>query len=247
MHPTVQCAHEAPSNPVPLFTFQHSKVTLSMIFLTISFHSPAHCTHPVPSNPIPLFTFHHTVLTVSRSSPTIPFQFPPSRAPYLPSRTVWNWYSILAFSAISAIRSGMKPVYLVPSFFTYGSSCSKIANLKFHSNKFEFKKFHRLPDREKCLQGVFLANRGLLPAATKLWPRLCFYSCCDSVHRGVCLSACWDTTPTAKETPLPRRPPCQGDPPPRRPPCQGDTPCQGDPPPRRPPTKETPYQGDPPC
>ena len=60
-----------------------------------------------------------------------------------------------------------------------------------------------------------------------------------SVHAG-------DTTPTAKETPLPRRPPCQGDPPPRRPPCQGDTPCQGDPPPRRPPTKETPYQGDPP-
>ena len=24
---------------------------------------------------------------------------------------------------------------------------------------------------------------------------------------GVCLSACWDTTPPAKETPLPRRPP----------------------------------------
>ena len=164
MSPTAQCAHpahEVPSNPVPLFPFQHPKVTLSMIFLTISFHSPAHCTHPVPSNPIPLFTFQHTVLTLSSSSPTIPFQFPPSRAPYLPSRTVWNWYSMLAFSAISAIRSGMKPVYLVPSFFAYGSSCSKIANLKFHSNKFWFKKFHRLPDREKCLQGVFLSNGGL--------------------------------------------------------------------------------------
>ena len=37
-------------------------------------------------------------------------------------------------------------------------------------------------------------------------------------------------SPPAKETPLPRRLPCQGDPPPRRPPCQGDTLCQGNPP-----------------
>ena len=37
----------------------------------------------------------------------------------------------------------------------------------------------------------------LLPAATKLWPRLCFYSCLWFCPRGggVCLNACWDTTP----------------------------------------------------
>ena len=49
-----------------------------------------------------------------------------------------------------------------------------------------------------------------------------FTRVCDSVHRGVCLSACWDTAP----------------------PQEGGTPCQGDPPPRRraprgPPKKET--------
>ena len=53
---------------------------------------------------------------------------------------------------------------------------------------------------------------------------------------GVCLSACWDATPPAKETPRQGDPPCQGDLLPRRPPCQGDPPaketplCQGDPP-----------------
>ena len=102
-----------------------------------------------------------------------------------------------------------------------------------------------------------------LPAATKLWPRLCFYSClwfCPQRGRGLpqcMLEYCHPPpkkeaplrgrypspkkeaspqeggtsprkeNPHAKETPLPRRPPCQGDPLPRRPPCQGDPHTQG--------------------
>ena len=59
--------------------------------------------------------------------------------------------------------------------------------------------------------------------------RLCFYRCL-SVHRGgSCLSACWETPP-ARETPLPRRPPCQWDPPARETPLPMRPPCQGDPP-----------------
>ena len=63
-----------------------------------------------------------------------------------------------------------------------------------------------------------------------------FTCICDSVHRGgICLSACWDTTP------LPRRPPCQGHPPAKETPCQVD-PSAKDPPRRRhtPSAKETP-------
>ena len=40
----------------------------------------------------------------------------------------------------------------------------------------------------------------ILPSATKL-RRLCFYTCLSV--RGVCLSACWDTTPPGAGTPLP--------------------------------------------
>ena len=47
-----------------------------------------------------------------------------------------------------------------------------------------------------------------------------FAPVCHSVHRGVCLSACWETS-------LQGRPPFQG------------TPCQRDPLPERPPAKET--------
>ena len=47
-----------------------------------------------------------------------------------------------------------------------------------------------------------------LPAATKLWPRLCFYSCLWFCPQwgGVCLSACWDTTPPGADTPRSRHP-----------------------------------------
>ena len=89
-------------------------------------------------------------------------------------------------------------------------------------------------------------NMVLLPAATKLWPRLCFYWCLWFCPRGVCLSACWDATtlppqeggtPQPRRPPLPRRPPPEGDPPKKEAP-----PCQGDPPP----AKETPLEADPP-
>ena len=63
-----------------------------------------------------------------------------------------------------------------------------------------------------------------------------FTAVCDSVHGGVCLSACWETTP-------------QGDPPRRRPPKKEappkQTPQEGDPPRRRPP-RRSPLPGPPP-
>ena len=84
---------------------------------------------------------------------------------------------------------------------------------------------------------------GLLPAATKLWPRLCFYSRVWFCSQGAC---------------LPRRSPQEGDPPP----CLGDPPAKEAsprrrhppirrppirrPPQRRPPKKETPQEGGPP-
>ena len=58
----------------------------------------------------------------------------------------------------------------------------------------------------------------LITARKRSLRRLCFHRCV-SVHRGVCLSACWDTTPLAKETS--QGAPCQGDLLLRRPPCQG--------------------------
>ena len=67
----------------------------------------------------------------------------------------------------------------------------------------------------------------LLPSATK-WRRLCFYRRL-SVHRGggVCLSACWYTTPPQEQThpPRSRHPPPQS-----RPSLGADTPQSRDPP-----------------
>ena len=66
----------------------------------------------------------------------------------------------------------------------------------------------------------------LLPA-TKLGQGYIFTGICDSVHRGVCLSACWDTTPPARQIPLlARRSPQQGRPPPGK-----ETPLARQPPP----------------
>ena len=43
----------------------------------------------------------------------------------------------------------------------------------------------------------------LLPPATKLGQGNIFTGICDSVHRGVCLNACWDTThPPGQDPPL---------------------------------------------
>ena len=69
-----------------------------------------------------------------------------------------------------------------------------------------------------------------------------FTPVCHSVHRGVCLSACWDTTTPGKETPPARRPPQEGDTPRRRHPPAKETPWEGDPLQRRPPRKEAPLQ-----
>ena len=94
-----------------------------------------------------------------------------------------------------------------------------------------------------------------LPAATKLWPRLCFYSCLWFCLQGG--SPCMETPPGRrhppnKETPPKEAPPWQGDPPRERHPPAGrppkwGTPQQGDPPGRRhPPRKETPRRSPPP-
>ena len=56
----------------------------------------------------------------------------------------------------------------------------------------------------KCKVCWYFTKTGqlYLPAATKLWPRLCFYSCLWFCPRGgVCLSACWDTTSPREQTP----------------------------------------------
>ena len=111
-----------------------------------------------------------------------------------------------------------------------------------------------------------MKSSAIITARKRSLRRLCFHRCL-SVHRGVCLSACWETPSSlpSRETPLPRRPPsretppCQGDPPAKETPPAGRHPPRGNPPakdtplPRRPPAKETPHQGDtplpgrPPC
>ena len=52
------------------------------------------------------------------------------------------------------------------------------------------------------LMGQFLSP--FLPPATKLGQGYVFTRVSDSVHRGVCLSACWDTDPP-EQTPSRRR------------------------------------------
>ena len=68
---------------------------------------------------------------------------------------------------------------------------------------------------ECCCQAAFL------PAATKLWPRLCFYSCLDSVHRGGFQQG---DPPRKGEPPGRENLPWQGCPLARRHPCWGDPP-----------------------
>ena len=83
----------------------------------------------------------------------------------------------------------------------------------------------------------------LLPAATKLWPRLYFYTCLSFIlftgGEGVCLSACWDTTPPPGADPPWSRPPQSRHPP------GADTPLEQTPPhrSRHPPPEQTPQLG----
>ena len=60
-----------------------------------------------------------------------------------------------------------------------------------------------------------LLRLAYLPPATKLGQGYVFTGVCDSVHRGVCLSACWDTTPR-EQTPPEQTPPRSRTPPRRR-------------------------------
>ena len=78
----------------------------------------------------------------------------------------------------------------------------------------------------------------LLPTATKLWPRLCFYSCLWFCPRGGGLPQRmlgYSYPPQEGGTPRPRRPPKKEAPPtmetplPRRPPPAKETPQEGDP------------------
>ena len=82
--------------------------------------------------------------------------------------------------------------------------------------------------------------RTFLPAATKLGQGNVFTGVCDSVHRGVCLSACWDTAPPIG------RPSQEGDTPPRsrhHHPPKRHTPQQIPPKRQIPPKKADPPQG----
>ena len=72
----------------------------------------------------------------------------------------------------------------------------------------------------------------LLPSATKL-RRLCFYRCVSVHTGGVCLSACWDTTPPGADTPGSRHPPGADTPQSRHPPTRSRHPRADTPPPER--------------
>ena len=85
-----------------------------------------------------------------------------------------------------------------------------------------------------------------LPAATKLGQGNVFTGVCDSVNGGgVCLSACWDTTPTAPRTRPPRADTTlPGADPPGADPLHGpDTPQTRHPPEQTPPRPDTPPPG----
>ena len=67
-----------------------------------------------------------------------------------------------------------------------------------------------------------LLRLAYLPPATKLGQGYVFTGVCDSVHRGgICLSACWDTTP--QEQMRPSRHPASTDTPPPPQSMLGDT------------------------
>ena len=89
---------------------------------------------------------------------------------------------------------------------------------------------------------IWKGTWSLLPAAIKLWPRLCFYSCLWFCPQGgVCLSACWDTTsPSPEQNPLGADSPCN-----RHPPTGSRHPSEQTPPEQTPPPpdKQTPAYG----
>ena len=98
---------------------------------------------------------------------------------------IWNVFEFtFAFSLLLSVY------YFPPTMLREGSAFSCIC-LSFCS---------QVPDpsiRLKCL---------LLPPATKLGQGNIFTDVCDSVRRGVCLSACWDTPlPGTRQAPPPKQ------------------------------------------
>ena len=73
-----------------------------------------------------------------------------------------------------------------------------------------------------------------------LWP---FMSVIHSVHGGICLSACWDTTPQEQTPPRSRRPPGADTPLEQTPPRAETPPGTDTPPEQTPPGKQTPAYG----
>ena len=81
----------------------------------------------------------------------------------------------------------------------------------------------------------------ILPLSTKLGQGYIFTGVCDSVHRGICLSACWDTTPS----PGTRHPPGAGTPRDQAPPGPGTPQTRHPPGPGTPRTRHPPDQAPP--
>ena len=71
-----------------------------------------------------------------------------------------------------------------------------------------------VPWRLICIRLWNLSNP-LLPPANEVWGKVIFSVACvkNSVHREVCLSACWDTTPPEQTLPRRRHPPPEQTPP----------------------------------
>ena len=81
-------------------------------------------------------------------------------------------------------------------------------------------------DPKSCIRKI---ERHILPPATKLGQGYIFTGVCDSVNRGVCLSACWDTIPRSRHPPWEQTPPWSRHPPRSRHP-RADTPPEQTPP-----------------
>ena len=85
------------------------------------------------------------------------------------------------------------------------------------------------------ISGVNEKTDAFFPPANEVWGKVIFSEACvkNSVHGGVCLSACWDTTTPREQTPprpgnpraeTPQQPPQGADPPSSRPPQTRHTP-----------------------
>ena len=110
-----------------------------------------------------------------------------------------------------------------------------------YCQRHRFREWHLLTARKRS----FLGQGNVLPPANEVWGKVIFSVVCvkNSVYRGVCLSACWDTTPLRSRPPGTRHSP---KPPKADPPGPGTPP---DPPGTRhpPPLEQTPQDQVPLC